>query len=92
MSCTKMGKINVCTILNKPAANPGIAANQNNWSLSKVKPKPGNFTTITLIMNHEAKDKISDNVVIVNVFHAILLPVWFQNYHLLVPIYLAKCS
>ncbi|WP_258929343.1 hypothetical protein [Flavobacterium davisii] len=57
-----------------------MAASQNNWSLLKEKPNPGSLTTITLIINHEAKDNIKDKVVIIKVFQAILLPVCSQNF------------
>ena len=66
-------------ILRKPAAKPGIATNQNNSSFENANPSPGNFTAMTLIMNHEAKDKINESVVMVSVFQAIALPVFCQN-------------
>ncbi|MND93648.1 hypothetical protein D3C80_858400 [compost metagenome] len=66
-------------ILKNPAAKPGIATNQKSWSLENENPNPGNFTAITLIINQEEKDNINDKVVIVNVFQAILLPVFSQN-------------
>jgi len=62
-----------------PPARPGIAVSQNSSVSENLNPIPGNRTTTALITNHVANDRISENVVIHSVRHAIGLPVFSQK-------------
>src|SRR3989338_3393293 len=65
--------------LNVPEPSPGRAASQKSCMVLNLKPMAGSLTTTALMTNHVANEKISENVVMPHVRHAIPLPVSRQN-------------
>jgi len=56
-----------------------MAASQNSSVVVNLKPMAGMRTTTALITNQVANEKMRENVVIPQVRHASLLPVWRQK-------------